>query len=116
MMQHTLPSEDIRPISLFGSRATELLRAVQMNRRPVFLINKGKAAGVLMDIEEYERLLELIEFHETILASEAEADRGEVISHEQLDKESKEWVKKANHQKNTKKHTKSNGRKLRGGR
>jgi PHD/YefM family antitoxin component YafN of YafNO toxin-antitoxin module len=70
MMQHTLPSEDIRPLSLFGSQATELLRAVQMNRRPVFLINKGKAAGALMDIEEYERLLELIDFHKTILASE----------------------------------------------
>src|SRR5574341_1960043 len=108
MMQHTLPSEDIRPISLFGSRATELLRAVQMNRRPVFLISKGKAAGVLMDIEEYERLLELLEFHETILASEAEADRGEVISHEQLDKESKAWIKKANRRKSTK----SNGKRL----
>ncbi len=84
-----------------------------MNRRPVFLINKGKAAGVLMDIEEYERLLELIEFHEAILASEAEADRGEVISHEQLEKESKEWIK--NRRKNTKKNTKSNGRKRPGG-
>lgn len=67
-----------------------------------------------MDVEEYERLLELIELHETILASEAEADRGEVISHEQLEKESKEWIKKAN-QKNTKKSTKSNGRKQRNG-
>ena len=112
-MQHTLPSEDIRPISLLGGQATKLLRDVQMNRRPVFLINKGKAAGVLLDIEEYERLLELIEFHETILASEAEADRGEVISHEQLERESKEWIKKANRQKNTKKSTPSNGRKQR---
>ncbi len=40
-MQHTLPSEDIRPLSLLGSQATKLLRDVQMNRRPVFLINKG---------------------------------------------------------------------------
>ena len=113
-MQRILPSEDIRPINLFGNQAIELLKAVQINRRPVFLINKGKAAGVLMDIEEYERLLELIEFHETILASEAEADRGEVISHEQLEKESKEWIKKANRQKKSKKHSKSNGRKVRG--
>lgn len=116
IMQRILPSEDIRPINLLGSQAIELLRSVQTNRRPVFLINKGKAAGVLMDIAEYERFLELIEFHEVILASEAEADRGEVISHEQLVKESKAWVKQANRRKNTKKHTKSNGRTLRGGR
>jgi prevent-host-death family protein len=111
-MHYTFPSEDIRPISLLGGQAAELLRTVQMNRRPVFLTKKGEAAGVFMDIEEYERLLELIEFHKTILASEAEADRGEVISHEQLERESKEWIKKANLQKNTK----SNGRKPRGGR
>lgn len=99
IMQRILPSEDIRPISLFGSQAIELLRSVQTNRRPVFLIKNGKAAGVLMDIAEYERFVELIELHEVILASEAEADRGEVISHEQLEKESKAWVKQANHRK-----------------
>jgi hypothetical protein len=76
------------------------------------LISKGKAAGVFMDIEEYERLLELIEFHQTILASEAEADRGEVISHEQLEKESKGWIKQASRRKSMK----SNGQKRRSGR
>jgi prevent-host-death family protein len=112
IMQHTLPSEDIRPIKPLGNQTAKLLKDVQRNRRPVFLINKGKAAGVLMDIEEYERLLELIDLHETILASEAEADRGEVIPHEQLEKESRNWIKKANSRKNTK----SNGQKRRDGR
>ena len=42
----------------------------------------------------------MIRFHETILASDAEADRGEVISHEQLEKASKKWINKANHRKN----------------
>ena len=112
-MQYTLPSEDIRPISLLGSHATKLLKEVQINRRPVFLTKKGKAVGVLMDVVEYERLLELFDFHQTIYASEAEADRGEVISHEQFEKESKEWLKQANHQKKTEKRTKSNGRKQR---
>jgi len=93
-MSHTFPSEDIRPLSLFGTHATKLLKDVQRSRRPVFLMNKGKAAGVFMDVDEYERLLELLEFHQTILASEAEADRGEVISHEQAIKESKRWIKK----------------------
>jgi prevent-host-death family protein len=94
-MQRILPSEDIRPISRLGSEAVKLLKDVRRNGRPVFLTSNGQAAGVLMDIEEYERLLELIEFHETIRASEAEADRGEVISHEELEKESKHWIKKA---------------------
>ncbi len=90
----TFPSEDIRPIRLFGHDAVKLLKDVQRNRRPVFLISKGKAAGVLMDIEEYERLIELEKFRKAVLASEAQADRGEVISHEQAIKESKRWLKK----------------------
>jgi hypothetical protein len=49
---------------------------------------------------------------ETILASEAEADRSEVISHEQLEKESKGWIKQASRQKSMK----SNGQKRRSGR
>jgi prevent-host-death family protein len=101
-MQYTIPSQDIQPISRFGSQAAKLLKDIRRSRRPLFLTSKGEAAGVLMDIEEYERLLELIRFHETILASEAEADRGEVFSHEQVEKESKKWIKQAKRQTSTK--------------
>ncbi len=47
-----------------------------------------------MDIGEYERLLELTEFRKALRASLSQADRGEVISHEQAIKESKRWLKK----------------------
>ena len=110
-MSHTFTSEDIRSVRQLGNEIAQLLKDVQKNRRPVFLMNRGKAAGVFMDVDEYERLLELLEFHQTILAAEAEADRGEVISHEQLEKESKEWVKQATRRKSTK----SNGQKRRNG-
>ena len=111
-MLHTVPSEDIRPLNRLGSQAARLLKDARRNGRPVFLTSKGEAAGVLMDVQEYERLLETIAFHQTILASEAEADRGEVISHEQLEKESKQWIKKAGRRTNSK----SNGQKRRSAR
>ena len=101
-MEYTIPSEDIRPISRFGSQAAKLLKDARRNRRPVFLTSKGQAAGVLMDIEEYERLLELKKLRKAIRASIAQADRGEVISHEQLEKESKQWIKQAKRQTSTK--------------
>lgn len=108
-MPHILPSQDIRPLNRLGGQAAKLLKEARRNRRPVFLTNKGEAAGVLMDVQEYERLMESIAFHETILASEAEADRGEVISHEQLEKESKRWVKQARRQTSTKSNGQKNG-------
>jgi prevent-host-death family protein len=93
-MQSTLPSEDICSISQLGGPTVKLLKNVQRRRRPVFLISKGRATGVLMDIDEYERLLELAEFHQALNASLAQADRGEVISHEEARKESNRWIKK----------------------
>lgn len=93
-MQYMLPSEDICSINRLGNPTAKLLKNVQKKRRPVFLITKGKAAGVLMDIDEYERLLELAEFHKALNASLAQADRGEVISHEEARKESNRWIRK----------------------
>ncbi|MGH7456714.1 MAG: type II toxin-antitoxin system Phd/YefM family antitoxin [bacterium] len=93
-MQNVLPSEDICSINQLGNQTAKLLKNVQKKHRPVFLISKGKAAGVLMDIDEYERLIELTEFRKALRASLAQADRGEVISHEQAIKESKRWLRK----------------------
>jgi prevent-host-death family protein len=93
-MQNMLPSEDICSINQLGNQTVKLLKNIQRTRRPVFLISKGKAAGVVMDIDEYERLLELAEFRKALRVSLAQADRGEVISHEQAIKESKRWIKK----------------------
>jgi len=93
-MENIFPSEDICSITQLGNQTAKLLRNVQKKRRPVFLISKGKAAGVVMDIDEYERLLEQAEFRKALRASLAQADRGEVISHKQAIKESKRWIKK----------------------
>ncbi len=101
-MQYTIPSQDIQPISRLGSQATKLLKEARRNRRPVFLTSKGEAAGVFMDIAEYERLLELKRFRKAVRASIAQADRGEVIPHEQVERESKRWIKQAKGQTSTK--------------
>ncbi len=64
------------PLIIFlGNQTVKLLKNVQRRRWPVFLISKGKAAGVLMDIDEYERLLELAEFRKALRASLSQADR-----------------------------------------
>lgn len=89
-----LPSEDICAINQLGTQTIKLLKNVQRTRRPVFLISKGKAAGVVLDIGEYERLLEQAEFRKALRASLSQADRGDVISHEQAIKESKRWITK----------------------
>jgi len=93
-MQNMLPSEDICAINQLGTQTIKLLKNVQRTRRPVFLISKGKAAGVVLDIGEYERLLEQAEFRKALRASLSQADRGDVISHEQAIKESKRWITK----------------------
>jgi prevent-host-death family protein len=46
---------DIVPVSDFRQGAAALLRKVRESRQPVFVTQRGRAAAVLLSVEEYER-------------------------------------------------------------
>lgn len=75
-------SRDIQPLSEFRANTARFLRQVQQSRRPLVLTQHGRGAAVLLDIEEYERLLDRAELAEDIRVSEAQIDRGEGVPHD----------------------------------
>ena len=75
-------SRDIRPLSEFRANTAAFVRQVQESRRPLVLTQHGRGAAVLLDIAEYEQLLERAELLEDVHAAEAQMERGEGISHE----------------------------------
>jgi antitoxin YefM len=75
-------SRDIRPLSEFRANTAAFVRQVQESRRPLVLTQHGRGAAVLLDIAEYEQLLERAELLEDIHTAEAQLERGEGISHE----------------------------------
>lgn len=71
---------DITPVSEFRADAAELIEQVRANRRPLVLTQRGQSAAVVLDVEEYEQMLEELELLRDIRIAEHEIDAGEGVS------------------------------------
>jgi antitoxin YefM len=74
--------EDIRPLSEFRANAAAFIDQLQTTRRPIVLTQRGRGAAVLLDVREYERLVERTEVLEDIQVAEEQIARGEGVEHE----------------------------------
>jgi prevent-host-death family protein len=74
--------EDIQPVSEFRANAAKFVQRVRETRRPLVLTQHGKSAAVLMDVGEYEKMLDTIELLKAIQEGEAELDAGLGIPHD----------------------------------
>jgi antitoxin YefM len=74
-------SRDIRPLSEFRANAAAFVQQVRETRKPLVLTQHGKSAAVLLDVEEYERLIERLELLEDIAIAEEQIRRGDVVDH-----------------------------------
>ncbi|HET7273647.1 MAG TPA: type II toxin-antitoxin system Phd/YefM family antitoxin [Longimicrobiaceae bacterium] len=75
-------TRDIRPVSEFRANAAALINQVRETRRPLVLTQHGKGAAVLLNVEEYERLVERAELIEDVATSEDQLRHGQGITHE----------------------------------
>jgi prevent-host-death family protein len=75
-------SQDIQPLSEFRANTAHFVRHVQETRRPLVLTQRGRGTAVLLDINEYERLLDRAELAEDVRVAEAQVDRGEGVPHD----------------------------------
>jgi antitoxin YefM len=75
-------SEDVRPLSEFRANAAAFVEQVQTTQRPIVLTQHGRSAAVLLDVVEYERLIERAEVLEDIRIAEEQIARGEGIEHD----------------------------------
>jgi len=77
----TRPSEDIRSLSDFRANVAAAVRDVQRRRRPIFLTQHGRGAAVLMNVSEYEALLEELELLRDVRKAERQLAGGRGSSH-----------------------------------
>lgn len=76
-------NQDIRPLSEFRANAAAFVEQVQTTHRPIVLTQHGRSAAVLLDVSEYERLVERVEVLEEIRLAEEQIARGEGVEHEE---------------------------------
>lgn len=85
-MPRTKLDEDIKPLSEFRANAAALLQRVRETGRPLVLTQRGHSAAVVVDVAEYERLVEELEVLREVKLAESQLDRGEGVPHEEVKK------------------------------
>ena len=80
-MQRLMIDQDIKPLSEFRANAAAIVQQVRDTKRPLVLTQHGRGAAVLLDVNEYEKLLEKLELLEDIRVAEQEAAQGLGMSH-----------------------------------
>jgi prevent-host-death family protein len=81
------PSQDVQPLSAFRANAAGFLDQVRSTKRPLVLTQHGKSAAVILDVDEYEALVDEVELIRDIREARAQLERGEGIAHDEVIKE-----------------------------
>jgi len=71
---------DIKPVSEFRANAAELIEHVKSSRRPLVLTQRGHSAAVVLDVSEYERMVEEIDLLSDVRTAIHELEAGHAIS------------------------------------
>jgi antitoxin YefM len=78
------PSQDVQPLPAFRQDAAGFLEQIRATKRPLLLTQHGKSAAVVLDIDQYEALVDEIELIRDIRQAKSELARGEGIPHEDV--------------------------------
>ena len=75
--------QDIQSVSEFRAHTTSYINQVKETKRPLVLTQHGKSSAVLLDVVEYEKLIEKIETIEDIRIAQLEIASGKRIEHDE---------------------------------
>lgn len=73
-------TSDIKPVSEFRANAAELIEQIRNTRRPLVLTQRGHSAAVVLDVAEYESLLEELDLLRDIRTAEKQIRSGKGVS------------------------------------
>jgi len=86
--------QDIRPLSEFRKDAADFIDRINKQKRSIVLTQHRKSAAVLVDVSEYQRMVDKIDLMEELIEAERQIARGNVVSHEEAKKQIKENLAK----------------------
>ena len=81
-MQKIQLEQDIRPLSEFRANVTSFIDQVRKTKRPLVITQRGKSAAVVLDVAEYEKLIEKLELLTDIQIAESQIQQGKGIDHQ----------------------------------
>ncbi len=93
-MQRIKLNTDIRPLTDFRANVASIIEEVRKTKRPIVITQHGKSAAVMLDVTEYENLIEKIELLTDIQIAETQLQKGEGIPHQDAKQKILERIKK----------------------
>ena len=75
--------KDVQPLSEFRANVASFIEKVRSTKRPLVITQRGKSAAVMLDVSEYEALLEKIELLTEIQVAESQIERGAGSGHDE---------------------------------
>jgi len=86
IMQRVKLDTDIRPLSDFRANVASIIDEIRNTKRPMIITQHGKSAAVMLDVTEYESLLDKVELLSEINISETDIQNGKGINHKDVKK------------------------------
>ena len=84
---------DIHPVSDLRSNFSSLIDQVHNTKRPIVITQHGRSAAVLLDVSEYERMVDKFELINDIETATKQIDEGRGIAHEKARKHLKSRIR-----------------------
>ena len=87
-------TQDIQPLAVFRARVGTFIEQVTKTHRPLIITQHGKSAAVLLNVEEYETMLDKLELLQDVQEAEHQIDGGAGILHDAARKQLLRKIKK----------------------
>lgn len=89
-MKRVQLTKDIRPLSEFRAKAASMIEQVKKEHRPLVITQHGKSSAVLLEVSDYEKMLDTIELLQEINQAREEFKDSQGVSHQEVIRSLKE--------------------------
>lgn len=79
-------AEDICSVTDFRSDIPKMLDKAKETHRPIVITQHGKSSAIVMNIHDYQELIESYEFMKTVIENKGEIEQGNFVTDEDADK------------------------------
>lgn len=79
-------AEDIKSISYIKSHTAEVMKRVGETNSPMIITQNGEAKAVLMDVKQYQSIVDTINLLKILSVGESDLKSKRVYTHEELQK------------------------------
>jgi len=79
-------AEDIKPISYVKTHTAQVMKQIGEKNNPVVITQNGEAKAVLMDVRQYQKIIDTINLLKILSIGENDIKNNKIYTHDQINK------------------------------